>query len=179
MGTSRICFPIDGVAYVTAADAATYLEAGAWLPMTAGDALRQTARTLPDKPALVAPDRRVTFGEWDEMSERLGAALLALGLTPGDRALFQMGTVVETAVALFGCFKAGVVPVCTLPQHREIEIGDLSARTGARAHFVQADVSRFDLVRKIGFRGVRSSGPRLDRDDFVKDLGPADRGAAP
>jgi non-ribosomal peptide synthetase component E (peptide arylation enzyme) len=179
MSSSRVRFPIDGVSYVNAADAARYLEAGAWLPMTGGEALRRTARELPDKPALVAPDRRLTFGEWDEMSERLGAALRALGLCPGDRALFQMGTVVETALALFGCFKAGVVPVCTLPQHREIEIGDLSARTGARAHFVQADVSRFDLV---GFARtmaadqtamrhiITARGPRSDGVTTLEDL---------
>jgi hypothetical protein len=48
---------------------------------------------------------------------------------PGDRALFQMGTVIETAVALFGCFKADVP---TSFANREIEMGELEA-AGAKA----------------------------------------------
>ena len=40
------------------------------------------------------------------------------GLRPGDRALFQVGSNSEIFVALFGCFKAGVLPVCSLPQFR-------------------------------------------------------------
>src|SRR5688572_19125369 len=142
----NVRIPLDGVSYVNEADASKYTEAGAWLQTTTGAALRRTAHLLPEKRALISTDRQLTFGEWDETSERLGAALLGLGLVPGDRALFQMGTVVETAIALFGCFKAGIIPVCTLPQHREVEIGDLSARTEAKAHFVQADFSRFDLI---------------------------------
>ena len=47
------------------------------------------------------------------------------------RAIFQIGSVKEIFVALFGCFKAGVVPLCTLPQYREIEIKSLGERAGA------------------------------------------------
>lgn len=146
MRQPNIRHPLDGVVYVSEADASRYVASGAWLPTNAGDALRETARRLPDKRALISFERQLTFREWDQASERLGAALLGIGLVPGDRAIFQMGTVVETAIALFGCFKAGIIPVCTLPQHREVEIGDLSARTDAKAHVVQADVSRFDLA---------------------------------
>ena len=63
-------------------------------------------------------DRALTYTEFDVATENLGAALLDLGLRPGDRAIFQMGSVIETVIALLACAKAGVVPVCTLPQHR-------------------------------------------------------------
>jgi non-ribosomal peptide synthetase component E (peptide arylation enzyme) len=59
-----------------------------------------------------------------------------------------MGTTLETALALLACYKAGIVPVCSLPQHRELEIGQLVRQSGARGYFVQADFSkRFDLVQ--------------------------------
>ena len=136
--------------------------------------LRAAARRSPTKWALISHERRLTYAELDETTERLGAALLELGLQPGDRALFQMGTVIETAIALFGCFKAGLVPVCTLPQHREIEMGELGRRSEAAAYFVQADFSAFDLsgfavklagevatVREIIVaRGAAASGTR-------------------
>jgi salicylate---[aryl-carrier protein] ligase len=139
-------YPNPGVTYLSASDSARYRSGGAWLDRSAGDMLRAAARRSPTKLALVAQERRLTYADFDEATERLGAALLELGLAPGDRALFQMGTVVETAIALFGCFKAGLVPVCTLPQHREIEMGELARRSEAAAYFVQADFSAFDLT---------------------------------
>ena len=167
-------YPIPGVAYLSADDSARYRSGGAWLDCSAGDMLRAAARRSPTKWALVSQERRLTYAELDEATERLGAALLELGLAPGDRALFQMGTVIETAIALFGCFKAGLVPVCTLPQHREIEMGELGRRSEATAYFVQSDFSTFDLsgfavklaadvatVREIIVaRGATSSGTR-------------------
>jgi non-ribosomal peptide synthetase component E (peptide arylation enzyme)/acyl-CoA thioesterase FadM len=138
--------PIDGVLYPTSAEVAAHTRSGAWLRATLPAALREAARVAPGKAALVSRDGRLTFAEWDDLSERLAAALLSLGLRQGDRALFQMGTVNETAVALFACFKAGIIPVCTLPQHREVEIGNISARVGAAAHFVQGDFSSFSLT---------------------------------
>lgn len=143
-------FPIEGVSYATGAEAARYRMAGAWVEATASDVLRATARRLPKKTALISEERRMTFAEFDSASEKLGAALTESGLRPGDRALFQMGTVNETAVALFACFKAGIVPVCSLPQFREIEMRELARQPEAKAWFVQADFSGFDLVGFVG-----------------------------
>ena len=68
-----------------------------------------------------------------------------MGLKPGDRALFQVGTSKDFFTAFYGCFKAGVVPVCTLPQYRLSEMRHFADITAAKAMFVQADVnSRFD-----------------------------------
>ena len=93
-------------------------EAALAFPATVGAALTRTAAASPDKTALVGGGARYTFAEYDRLSDGLAASLHALGLRPGDTAMFQMGTVPETALALFGCFKAGVLPVCALPQHR-------------------------------------------------------------
>jgi non-ribosomal peptide synthetase component E (peptide arylation enzyme) len=60
--------------------------------------------------------------------------------------MFQMGTVLETAVALSACYKAGIIPVCSVPAYREIEIGQLARLSGATLYFVQGDLGSFDLV---------------------------------
>ena len=138
--------PIAGVVYPTETRAENALASGAWIASTVGDALRKTARQYPQRTAFIGDERSLSFAELDETTERLGAALLDLGLKPGDRAIFQLGTAVETAIALLACFKAGIVPVCSLPQHREIEIGQLTEQSGARGYFAQADFSAsFDL----------------------------------
>jgi non-ribosomal peptide synthetase component E (peptide arylation enzyme) len=139
--------PIPGVSYRTEAEARAYYRHGAWLQLTIGDAARRAARLHPGRPFLIGEHSTTTFGDFDAVTERLGAALLRNGLAPGDRALFQMGTTPDTAIALGGCFKAGIVPVCTLPQHRELEIGQIGALAAPRAYFVQADFNpKFDLV---------------------------------
>lgn len=147
---SGILHPIDGVAYCPPELAKRYFAAGAWVDATLGQALRETARRVPERAACVSDAATITFADLDQRSERLGAALHQLGLMPGDRAIFQMGTTIETVIALMGCYKAGIVPVCAVPQYREVEIGQLAELSAPRAYFVQADFSAFDLV---GFAG--------------------------
>lgn len=114
---------------------------------TVGDMLRNTAGRLPDKPALITDEGSITFSELDSKTERLAAALLALGLRPADRAIFQMGNNLETAITVLACAKAGIVPVCAIPQYREVEIGQLAELSEARAYFVQSDTpGSFDMV---------------------------------
>lgn len=141
-----ILSPISGVTYPMAERAIRSFASGAWTDSTVGNALRTTAARFPDRPAFVSDERTITFRELDEKTDRLAAALLELGLNTGDRAILQIGTHVESIIVLAACFKAGIVPVCSLPQHREVEIGQLAEQSGARGYFVQADFSSFDLV---------------------------------
>lgn len=141
-------FPIEGVTYHTQAEVETHCKSGAWIWSTFGDELRCAAREVPQKVFIASPDGPLTFRSLDEQSESVAASLLSLGLRPGDRAIFQIGSVKQIVIALFGCFKANIVPVCTLPQYRELEIGQLARLSGARAYFVQADFSRtFDQAQ--------------------------------
>jgi len=153
-------FVIPGVTYRSEAEKQRHLASGAWLPMTAGDSMREAAAARPQKSAVIAEDGIYTFEELDRLSESLAAGLIEAGLRPGDRAVFQIGSVKEIFVALYGCFKAGIVPLCTLPQYREIEIKSLGERAGAVAYFVQGDVSSsFD---QIGFaRQMMAAMPNI------------------
>lgn len=140
-------YPVSGVVYRSPEEQAALIESGAWMNTNVGDVIRAAARAYPDKVYMIAGDRRVTFDELDRRTECLAAALLEQGLKPGDRAIFQMGVAPETVFALFACYKVGVLPVCTLPQYREIEIGQLTEMSAAKAYFIQADFSpSFDLV---------------------------------
>ena len=147
MSATRACVPVEGVVYRPSSEIDRYYGAGAWQRRTVGDMLREGARAAPDKVFLIAGGEQITFSEMNQRTEILGAALLEAGMKPGDRAMFQMGTVAQTLVALFACYKAGILPVCTLAQYREIEIGQLAEMSGATGYFVQADNNpNFDLV---------------------------------
>lgn len=140
-------YPLKGVIYPPEADLTASLAAGTVLNKTAGDLIREQARLLATKPMLVSDEGVISYVEFHRQTEILAAALLDMGLEPGDRALFQMGTTEETLVALFACYKAGIVPVCTLAQYREHEISTMIRLSEPRAYFVQQDYSAtFDLV---------------------------------
>lgn len=140
--------PIDGVVYTDPEQARRYLDQGAWVNASVGDVLRDTARRLPNKPALITDDGNLTFGELDSQTDRLAAALLDMGLRTADKVIFQVGNNIETALAVIACFKAGIVPVCAIPQYREVEIGHLARLSEARGYFVQSDSpGNFDMVQ--------------------------------
>ncbi len=134
------------------ARAARYERDGLWTAETLGDALRSAAREHADRTALVTADARHSYRELDELTDGFAAGVLAsTPLVPGDRVMFQMGNVAESVVAYYGVVKAGIVPVCTLPQHGEREIGQLAEHVGARGHVVQADFGKRHLV-ELGAR---------------------------
>ncbi|CAN7316948.1 AMP-binding protein [Variovorax paradoxus] len=144
---TRSRLQLEGVVYTPPEQALRYLEAGAWQRRTVGQALAEVAERHPHRVAYICEDLRITFAELDDRSGRIAAGLREVGLQPGDRAIFQMGTGIDTALALFACFKAGVLPVCTIPQYRSVEISALAQATRPRAFFVQADVApNFDQV---------------------------------
>ncbi|MGE3286609.1 MAG: (2,3-dihydroxybenzoyl)adenylate synthase [Pseudonocardia sp.] len=138
-----------------------YVRDGLWRREPLGAALRRAAARRPGHLALVTPEVRWTYRELDERTDAVAAGLLAATpLRPGDRMMFQSGNVAETVVAYYGAVKAGIVPVCTLPQHGEREIGQLAAHTGARAHLVQADFRGRDLVASA--QRLAATVPGLD-----------------
>ncbi|TNC29189.1 (2,3-dihydroxybenzoyl)adenylate synthase [Amycolatopsis alkalitolerans] len=125
--------------------AARYRAAGAWGRTTIGAELSATATRFPERVAVVDGDRRITYAQLDRQATAIACGLLDRGLCPGDAVVVQSANVVETLVAFYGLLKAALVPVCSLPQHRRREVGDLVALTGARAHLIQADWPRADL----------------------------------
>jgi len=73
--------------------------------------LRESARTHPDKPALVFDGGRITYAELDALSDRCALGLRAAGLAPRDRVGLQLPNLPQFVIAYFGMLKAGCVPV--------------------------------------------------------------------
>jgi len=136
-----------------------YRRSGLWGTRTIADELRAVATAHPRREAVVALDGRMTYRELDERTDVLAAGLAELGLVPGDPVLFQVTNRLGAIVAWYGVLKAGLVPVCALAAHRGHEVGEISRRTGAVAHLVEAGTRGFDLV---GFAaGQRRDHPTL------------------
>src|SRR5690606_15967076 len=96
--------------------------------------------------ALVGPEGHLTYAELDDRTERLGAALIEMGLKPLDRAIFQCGNSHELLIAFLACLKAGIIPICALQAFRKLEVSYLGNLAEARLHLVQGDDPKFDDV---------------------------------
>ena len=75
--------------------------------------LRRAAAIAPEREALVAGDRRLTFSALDAAASRLAAQLRAQGVARGDRVALLLPNGAEAAVAIYATLRAGaaVVPL--------------------------------------------------------------------
>jgi len=77
--------------------------------------LERSARTYPDKVALVCGDQRVRYGQIDEQANRLAHALIAAGVERGDRVVIFLPNSLELVLSIFAVLKAGAVFVVLNP----------------------------------------------------------------
>ena len=81
--------------------------------MNIGKLLTKSARSFPQKRALVHGSRKWTYAQFDARANQLAHALHRLGVRPGDHVGVLMYNCPEMLEAMFACFKAGcgVVPI--------------------------------------------------------------------
>jgi 2,3-dihydroxybenzoate-AMP ligase len=138
--------PLAGVVYQSPARLQAYVDAGVLAQETLVSAFANAVRSHPERAALSEVDWSCTYAELDVVTDKAASAFLRLGLKPLDRVLFQLPNTKELVVAFLGCLKAGLIPICTLAAHRQIEIGYLGRHAAARAHIVPANDPRFDFI---------------------------------
>jgi len=112
--------------------------------------LRQTARRLPGKLALLAGKDRLSYQELDERSDHFAACLQASGVQRGDRVVLCLGNVPEMAIAFWATLKMGAV-VCPIggdlpPAKLEYVLRD----SGAHTLVVTSDRKEDDLPGLLG-----------------------------
>ncbi|MCX5232545.1 long-chain fatty acid--CoA ligase [Streptomyces sp. NBC_00233] len=97
--------------------------------------LENSARTFPDRTAVVLGVQRMTYAELDAASRRVADLLHARGIGPGDKVALSSPNVLWFPVVYFGILKAGavVVPLNVLLKDREIAY--LLADSRAKAYF--------------------------------------------
>ncbi len=138
--------PLAGVVYQSLERLKTYADAGVLTSETLVSAFASAVRSHPERTALSEVDWTCTYAELDIATDKAASAFLRLGLKPLDRVLFQLPNSKELIVAFLGCLKAGLIPICTLAAHRQMEIGYLGRHASARAHVVPANDPRFDFI---------------------------------
>jgi fatty-acyl-CoA synthase len=75
------------------------------------DLFERVADAVPDRPALVAGDRKLTYRELDERANRFAHYLRDIGVHPGQHVGIYAFNRAEWMEAMLGCFKARTVPI--------------------------------------------------------------------
>ena len=94
--------------------------------------LFDVARLLPDRPAVSDGHHSWNYRELIERAARIGGALRARGLVPGDRVLLSLENCGEFFELLFGCWAAGL---CAVPANARLhprEVEYIAHNSGAR-----------------------------------------------
>lgn len=118
------------------------------MPSNVSDLLRDTARRVPDRVALVeaSTGRRTTWAELDRVVDQTASGLAAIGLVAGYRVALVLGNRTEFVVAYLAALRARLVVVPVNPGAAVGEVTRVLDDSGAR--LVVAESRTADLVRR-------------------------------
>ncbi len=107
--------------------------------------LSRQAAKAPERVAILEGERlHARYGQWAERSARLGQALTAQGLVPGDRVLLFMHNHPRYLEFMFGCWWAGLVVVPVNAKLHIKEVQWIADNAQARWAFVTRDLVAHD-----------------------------------
>ncbi len=122
-----------------------YRRRGYWEDITLTESLKRSARDHAEKPALVFGDRRISYRELVDTSERLAIALSRTGLASRDRVVLHLPNIPEVVFVFLALVTIGAIPVMALPSHRLSELRHLVRRSKAIGYFIPASFRGFDF----------------------------------
>src|SRR6516162_8350231 len=93
----------------------------------------------PDKTAIVGEPRAVSYGELAKLANRVGNALLELGISGGDRVLIVLPDCAEFIASFFGTAKIGAVAVPVNPFARPADYIHYIENSEPRAAIIDSD----------------------------------------
>ncbi len=134
-----------------AASTASYVHGVSPLPLkgeTVGQSLARAARTWPEREALVVRHQGVrwSYAELEARADALAAALIALGIEPGERVGIWSPNNAEWLDTQFGAAKAGAVLVNINPAYRLPELEYALNKVGCKMLITAASFKASDYI---------------------------------
>ena len=102
--------------------------------------LERSAAVFPEKLGIVCGDRRLTYREFADEATRIGRALQASGIEPGDPVAYLCPNIAELLIAHFAVPLAGGVLVAMNVRLSADEIGYISRHSGAKLLIVAEEL---------------------------------------
>jgi HIP---CoA ligase len=136
-------------------------------------ALAVAAERFGDRPAVVDERSRLSYDELVLASRTFGAALVGVGVEPGDRVAVWAPNCAEWIVAFLGLAQSGAALVPVNTRFKGAEAADVLRRSRARALVTVSGFLDADYVGMLGSSG----GSLPDLRTIVVAGGPAPEGA--
>ena len=100
------------------------------------DVLAETAAQHPERAALLFNGAKVSYGQLEQLSDSFAAALVELGVQPGERVALCLPNCPQFLIAEFGAWKAGAIVAPFNPGYTDREMEDALNATGAETLIV-------------------------------------------
>ncbi|WP_322768586.1 AMP-binding protein [Frankia sp. Cr1] len=138
-----------------------YREAGWWRAQPLDTLLLRHGHRDPGKCALVAGDRRLSYGQLLTMVDRVARRLRTLGIGRGDTVVVQLPNSIEFVILVLALIRIGAPPMLTPSTLREYELDRILGLTSPVAIAVPGRTRRSDHLSMI--QQMRSRHPYLTR----------------
>jgi fatty-acyl-CoA synthase len=102
--------------------------------------LERAADVFPEKIAIIYRDRKLTYRQFKDATTRVGRALLASGIGPGDRVAYLMPNLPELLVAHMAVPLVGAILVAINTRLSGSEIGSILEHSGASILVVDSEL---------------------------------------
>jgi long-chain acyl-CoA synthetase len=116
--------------------------------------LERSARSFPDRPAIVWFGKKISFRELLGLVERCSAVLASLGVGRGDRVALIMPNCPPYVIAFYACARLGAVAVGNNPLYTKREMEHQLRDSSARVAFV-LDLMYADFASTLAEVGIR------------------------
>jgi 2,3-dihydroxybenzoate-AMP ligase len=136
-----------------------YRAKGYWRDRSLAQEFDVVFKQCKDRVALIDGERRYTYAELDEFSDRLALNLLELGLKPLDRVVPTLPNIAEFVLLYFALQKIGAIPIAALATHRFAEISQFVRLSGATTCVYPERQGDFPFEPMI--RRVQAQSPHL------------------
>lgn len=139
------------------------------------DMIRARATDDSAKVAFIQDGRQLSYGDLDQIMDRIAAALQREGVKPGESVAICAVTSIEYACTFVGALRAGVAVAPIAPSSTSDSIIDMVADCGARVFFVDKGVADAlgERLRamKAKLVGLEAGAPGTPLDEFVAPEG--------
>ncbi len=98
-----------------------------------GDLLRDAAQKYSDQKAIVFLDSVLTYGQLDDMVDRMATSLAGLGLKKGDVVAIMLPNSHQFVIAFYACQRLGVTVTTINPTYKPMEVKHQLNDSGAKA----------------------------------------------
>jgi len=84
--------------------------------------LTRTAEKAPQQTAIIFFNRKITYTQLDQASDRFAAALAAQGVKKGDKVAIFLPNIPQFVIAYYGTLKLGAIETAISPLYKEREV---------------------------------------------------------